>query len=93
MTATSQLASSGARVTPPDTGPGGRQALIADPTGNLIELFQPGAHPPRSGRRCSASRCSSSSNRSADWSPRNRPPGHRPPPVDAHRAQKGSTRS
>jgi catechol 2,3-dioxygenase-like lactoylglutathione lyase family enzyme len=23
------------------TGPGGRQALIADPDGNLIELFQP----------------------------------------------------
>jgi catechol 2,3-dioxygenase-like lactoylglutathione lyase family enzyme len=28
------------------SGPGGRQALIADPAGNLIELFQPAAHPP-----------------------------------------------
>jgi catechol 2,3-dioxygenase-like lactoylglutathione lyase family enzyme len=27
------------------TGPGGRQILLADPDGNLIELFQP-AHPP-----------------------------------------------
>ncbi len=26
-------------------GPGGRQILLADPAGNLIELFQP-AHPP-----------------------------------------------
>ena len=26
------------------TGPGGRQILITDPDGNLIELFQP-AHP------------------------------------------------
>jgi catechol 2,3-dioxygenase-like lactoylglutathione lyase family enzyme len=24
------------------TGPGGRQILIADPAGNLVELFQPG---------------------------------------------------
>jgi catechol 2,3-dioxygenase-like lactoylglutathione lyase family enzyme len=28
------------------SGPGGRQVLIADPAGNLIELFQPAAHPP-----------------------------------------------
>ena len=27
------------------TGPGGRQILLADPAGNLIELFQP-AHRP-----------------------------------------------
>ena len=27
------------------TGPGGRQALIADPDGNLVELFQPAARP------------------------------------------------
>ena len=27
------------------TGPGGRQALLADPAGNLIELFQPAARP------------------------------------------------
>jgi catechol 2,3-dioxygenase-like lactoylglutathione lyase family enzyme len=27
------------------TGPGGRQALLADPDGNLIELFQPAARP------------------------------------------------
>jgi len=27
-------------------GPGGRQILIADPSGNLVELFQPAAHPP-----------------------------------------------
>jgi len=26
----------------PVSGPGGRQILIADPAGNLIELFQPG---------------------------------------------------
>jgi hypothetical protein len=25
-------------------GPGGRQILIADPAGNLIELFQPAQH-------------------------------------------------
>ncbi|MDQ3107544.1 MAG: VOC family protein [Actinomycetota bacterium] len=25
------------------TGPGGRQALVTDPSGNLIELFQPAA--------------------------------------------------
>ncbi len=25
-------------------GPGGRQALVADPAGNLIELFEPAAH-------------------------------------------------
>lgn len=27
-------------------GPGGRQILLADPAGNLIELFQPAAHRP-----------------------------------------------
>jgi catechol 2,3-dioxygenase-like lactoylglutathione lyase family enzyme len=27
-------------------GPGGRQILIADPAGNLVELFQPAAHHP-----------------------------------------------
>jgi catechol 2,3-dioxygenase-like lactoylglutathione lyase family enzyme len=27
------------------SGPGGRQILLADPAGNLIELFQPGHHP------------------------------------------------
>jgi catechol 2,3-dioxygenase-like lactoylglutathione lyase family enzyme len=27
------------------SGPGGRQALLADPDGNLIELFQPAARP------------------------------------------------
>jgi catechol 2,3-dioxygenase-like lactoylglutathione lyase family enzyme len=27
------------------TGPGGRQILLADPDGNLIELFQPAHHP------------------------------------------------
>ena len=26
------------------TGPGGSQVLVADPAGNLIELFQPAAH-------------------------------------------------
>ena len=26
-------------------GPGGRQILLADPAGNLIELFQPARHP------------------------------------------------
>ena len=31
------------------TGPGGRQVLLADPAGNLIELFQPAA--PRVGAR------------------------------------------
>ncbi|HEU5110896.1 MAG TPA: VOC family protein [Micromonosporaceae bacterium] len=29
----------------PITGPGGRQVLIADPAGNLIELFQPANRP------------------------------------------------
>ena len=29
----------------PVSGPGGRQALLADPAGNLIELFQPAARP------------------------------------------------
>jgi len=28
------------------TGPGGRQILLADPAGNLIELFQPGQQQP-----------------------------------------------
>jgi len=28
------------------TGPGGRQILLMDPAGNLIELFQPGAPTP-----------------------------------------------
>ena len=27
------------------TGPGGRQVLLADPDGNLIELFQPASRP------------------------------------------------
>jgi len=29
------------------TGPGGSQVLIEDPSGNVIELFQPAAEPPR----------------------------------------------
>ncbi len=30
------------------SGPGGKQVLIADPSGNVVELFQPGAFdPPR----------------------------------------------
>lgn len=29
------------------TGPGGAQALLVDPSGNLVELFQPAPHPPR----------------------------------------------
>jgi catechol 2,3-dioxygenase-like lactoylglutathione lyase family enzyme len=29
------------------TGPGGRQVLIADPAGNLVELFQPAARTTR----------------------------------------------
>lgn len=28
------------------TGPGGSQILIQDPTGNVVELFQPAANPP-----------------------------------------------
>ncbi|WP_214405450.1 VOC family protein [Pseudonocardia lacus] len=28
------------------SGPGGRQILLADPDGNLVELFQPAARPP-----------------------------------------------
>ena len=28
------------------TGPGGRQILLADPAGNLVELFQPAHRPP-----------------------------------------------
>jgi catechol 2,3-dioxygenase-like lactoylglutathione lyase family enzyme len=31
------------------TGPGGRQILLADPDGNLIELFQPADRPAGSG--------------------------------------------
>src|ERR671931_1589960 len=31
--------------TEPVSGPGGRQILIADPAGNLIELFQPAPQP------------------------------------------------
>jgi catechol 2,3-dioxygenase-like lactoylglutathione lyase family enzyme len=27
----------------PVSGPGGRQVLVADPSGNLVEVFQPGA--------------------------------------------------
>ena len=27
-------------------GPGGRQTLLTDPAGNLVELFQPAARPP-----------------------------------------------
>jgi catechol 2,3-dioxygenase-like lactoylglutathione lyase family enzyme len=27
------------------SGPGGRQILLADPAGNLVELFQPAPHP------------------------------------------------
>jgi catechol 2,3-dioxygenase-like lactoylglutathione lyase family enzyme len=27
-------------------GPGGRQVLVADPAGNLVELFETGAHQP-----------------------------------------------
>ena len=27
------------------SGPGGRQVLVADPAGNLVELFQPAARP------------------------------------------------
>ena len=27
-------------------GPGGRQILLADPAGNLVELFEPAAHQP-----------------------------------------------
>lgn len=30
----------------PISGPGGRQVLVADPAGNLVELFQPGAPAP-----------------------------------------------
>ena len=31
-------------------GPGGRQILVADPAGNLIELFQPAQNPPSPAR-------------------------------------------
>jgi catechol 2,3-dioxygenase-like lactoylglutathione lyase family enzyme len=34
----------------PVSGPGGRQILLADPAGNLVELFQP-AHQPASPNR------------------------------------------
>ena len=27
------------------SGPGGQQVLVADPAGNLVELFQPAAQP------------------------------------------------
>jgi catechol 2,3-dioxygenase-like lactoylglutathione lyase family enzyme len=30
----------------PISGPGGRQILLADPGGNLVELFQPAPHAP-----------------------------------------------
>jgi len=30
----------------PTTGPGGRQILLADPAGNLVELFEPAGHHP-----------------------------------------------
>jgi catechol 2,3-dioxygenase-like lactoylglutathione lyase family enzyme len=30
----------------PLSGPGGRQVLLADPDGNLVELFQPARRPP-----------------------------------------------
>jgi catechol 2,3-dioxygenase-like lactoylglutathione lyase family enzyme len=33
------------------SGPGGRQILLADPDGNLVELFQPAGRPPVSARR------------------------------------------
>jgi catechol 2,3-dioxygenase-like lactoylglutathione lyase family enzyme len=32
------------------TGPGGRQILLTDPAGNLIELFEPGRPPAGGGR-------------------------------------------
>ena len=31
-------------------GPGGRQILLEDPSGNLVELFEPAADPPNAGR-------------------------------------------
>ena len=31
-------------------GPGGRQILVADPAGNLVELFQPAQQPPSPAR-------------------------------------------
>jgi catechol 2,3-dioxygenase-like lactoylglutathione lyase family enzyme len=34
----------------PVSGPGGRQILLADPAGNLIELFQPAPRVPLKGR-------------------------------------------
>ena len=38
------LRASGARFrSEPSDGPGGRQALVVDPSGNLVELFQPRA--------------------------------------------------
>jgi predicted enzyme related to lactoylglutathione lyase len=37
------LAASGAKLrSDPVAGPGGRQVLVDDPSGNPIELFQPG---------------------------------------------------
>ena len=32
------------------TGPGGKQILLLDPSGNVVELFQPAAPDPRRGR-------------------------------------------
>lgn len=49
--------SSGARATPADaagdpvSGPGGRQVLLADPAGNLVELFQSSAGAAGAGQR------------------------------------------
>jgi len=37
------------------SGPGGRQILLADPAGNLIELFQPAGTPPSSMKSPSSS--------------------------------------
>jgi predicted enzyme related to lactoylglutathione lyase len=41
-----KLAAAGARVrSRPIKGPGGRQVLVDDPSGNPVELFQPRAGP------------------------------------------------
>ena len=37
------------------SGPGGRQILLTDPAGNLIELFQPDYHWPRPARASATS--------------------------------------
>ena len=29
------------------TGPGGKQILVLDPSGNVVELFEPAATPPK----------------------------------------------